>query len=370
MIIKRLKAKNFRNVKEANIEFSDGVNLLLGKNAQGKTNIIESIYIFSRGRSFRHADDKSLIRFGEQGFSIGIEYESATGKGTLEYSLYGKERRRMKNGYKIDKISEMIGSFNAVLFYPDDLSLVKGSPEERRLFLNVAISQCSPLYIGAYADYKKALDNRNCLLKSASKGMYVDESELSAWSELMATHASFIYVERMKYIKKLEVYAKRVVEDISEGRETLTLSYESDLSEDISEDRDRVKEEYLKIFSEGIMKERLAGVSLYGPHRDDMEIRINGTDARSFASQGQQRSIVLALKLAEGEVSRDVNGEYPVFLLDDVLSELDEGRQRYILSGLSSRQIIISACQDDANVIKADKIIEVKDGEYTPCTFT
>lgn len=369
MIIKRLRAKNFRNVREADIEFSDGVNLLLGKNAQGKTNIIECIYMFSRGRSFRHADDKNLIRFGEDGFNIGIDYVSAAGKGTLGYSLFGKERRRTKNGYKISKISEMIGSFNAVLFYPDDLSLVKGSPEERRLFLNVAISQCSPLYIGAYADYKKALDNRNCILKLASKGMYVDESELSAWSELMATHAAFIYLERMKYIKKLEVYAKRVVEDISGGKETLTLSYESDIHSEIS-DEEAVRAEYKRIFSEEIMRERLAGVSLFGPHRDDMEIKINGTDARAYASQGQQRSIVLALKLAEGEVSRDINGEYPVFLLDDVLSELDEGRQRYIISGLSGKQIIISACQDDVGVIKADKIIEVKDGEYKPCTFT
>ena len=369
MIIKRLKAKNFRNIKNADIEFSENVNLLLGKNAQGKTNIIESIYMFSRGRSFRHADDKSLVRFGEEGFSIGIEYVSKRGKETLEYALYGRERKRLKNGYKIEKISEMIGSFGAVLFYPDDLSLVKGSPEERRMFLNVAISQCSPLYIGAYADYKKALENRNCLLKLASKGLFVDESELSAWSELMAEHASYIYKERIEYIKKLEVYAKRVVNDISGGKESLSLSYESDIEGELT-DREEIKREYKRIFSSEIMRERMAGVSLFGPHRDDIEIKINDIDARAYASQGQQRSIVLSLKLAEGEVSRDVNGEYPVFLLDDVLSELDEGRQKYILSGLSGRQIIISACQDDANVIKADKIIEVKDGEYTPCTFT
>ena len=361
MIINRLKAENFRNIKKAEIEFSPGVNLLLGKNAQGKTNVIECIYMFSRGRSFRHADDKSLVRFGEEGFRIGMEYESASGGGSLEYAMFGKERRRMKNGYKIERISEMIGSFSAVLFYPDDLSLVKGGPEERRAFLNIAISQCYPSYIGIYADYKRALENRNCILKNAAKGFYFDERELIAWSELMATYAADIYKERKEYIKKLEVYAKRVVNDISAEKEDIMIGYSSDIEEGDGAD---LKELYRKVFTERLMEERKAGVTLFGPHRDDMEITVNGKSARSYASQGQQRSIVLALKLAEGEVCREIMGEYPVFLLDDVLSELDEQRQRYIMSGLEGRQIIISACSDDADMIKPDKVIEVSGGEY------
>lgn len=361
MIIKKLKAESFRNIKKAEIEFSPGVNLLLGKNAQGKTNVIECIYMFSRGRSFRHADDKSLVRFGDDGFRIGIEYENASGGGTLEYAMFGKERRRLKNGYKIERISEMIGSFSAVLFYPDDLSLVKGGPEERRAFLNIAISQCHPSYISIYSDYKRALENRNCILKNVAKGFYFDEKELNAWSDLMAGYAADIYKERKEYIKKLEVYAKRVVKDISASNEDIEISYSSDIGDGAS---DGVKELYRRVFTENIMEERRAGVTLYGPHRDDIEITVNGKSARSYASQGQQRSIVLALKLAEGEVCREIMGEYPVFLLDDVLSELDEQRQRYIMSGLEGRQIIISACSDDANMIKPDKIIEVSGGEY------
>lgn len=367
MIIKKLRAESFRNIKSAEIEFSPGVNLLLGKNAQGKTNIIECIYMFSRGKSFRHTDDKNLVRFGDEGFRIGIEYENKKGTGTLEYALFGKERKRLKNGYKTEKVAEMLGSFSAVLFYPDDLLLVKGGPEERRLFLNVAISQCHPSYVGIYADYKRALENRNCILKNASKGFYIDESELDAWSELMARYAADIYKERREYIKKLEVYAAEVIADISSGKEKINISYQSDIpdmeeGEELS--RDDAERLYKSILKERINDERKAGTSLFGPHRDDMEIEINGVSARSYASQGQQRSIVLALKLAEGEVCRSILGEYPVFLLDDVLSELDEQRQSYIMSGLSGRQIIITACSDDTGMIKADKTIEVRDGEY------
>ena len=170
MIIKRFRAENFRNIEKCDIEFADGVNLLHGKNAQGKTNCLEGIYIFSRGKSFRGRDDSELIKFGEEGFRISIEYEDKYGDETLEYALFGKERLRKKNGYKINKITEMVGSFKCVLFYPDNLGLVKGGPDERRNFLNVASSACFPAYMKHYADYKSALENRNCILKFMQKG--------------------------------------------------------------------------------------------------------------------------------------------------------------------------------------------------------
>ena len=188
MILKRFKAENFRNIECCDISFDSGVNLLYGNNAQGKTNAVEGIYLFARGKSFRASEDKELIKFGADGFRIFIEYEDKKGINTLEYALFGRERRRRKNGYKIDKIKEMLGSFKAVLFYPDDLGLVKDSPEERRAFLNVAISQCYDSYITYYSNYKKALENRNCLLKLSSKGMYVDENELISWSHYMAEY--------------------------------------------------------------------------------------------------------------------------------------------------------------------------------------
>ena len=364
MKLKRFKAQGFRNIESCDIEFSDGVNLLYGDNAEGKTNAIEGIYVFSRGKSFRAKEDSELIKFGEDGFNLYIEYEDSIGKNTLEYSLYKKERRRKKNGYRIDKVKDMIGSFKSVLFYPDDLLLVKGGPEERRDFLNVAIGQCYNSYIGYYASYKKALENRNCLLKFASKGMYFDERELISWSEYMAEHASFIYLMRLEYIKRLEKYSSKIMKEISEGKEDMTLSYKSDIEEEISE-REEIKKEYIKILTENIDKEKIVGVSLYGPHRDDLVININGKSARSYSSQGQQRSIVLSLKLGEGEVSREICGEYPVFLFDDVLSELDDGRKNYILSGTEDRQVIITSCENNDDIKVFKNKIKVNSGRYS-----
>ena len=363
MIIKEFSAKNFRNIEECNIKFSPGVNLLYGKNAQGKTNVIEGIYLFSRGKSFRCESERDLIRYEKEGFNLSIEYEDKTGNNSLEYSLYGKERKRKKNGYKINKLYEMIGSFKSVLFYPDDLGLVKNGPEERRNFINVAISQCFPSYIKNYADYKVALENRNSLLKFMQKGMYVDKKEFEAWSSSMAEYASFIYLSREDYIKRINENAKKILFEISDGKEDLSLVYKSNLEESFTE-REKIREEYIKVFSSDVEREIAAGTSLFGPHRDDVEIYINGKKAKSFASQGQQRSIVLSLKLAEGEVVREICGEYPVFLFDDVLSELDEDRRSYVLSGIGEKQIIITACDPDECRMYTETEIDVSEGKY------
>ena len=362
MIIKRFIAENFRNINNCDIKFSKGVNLLYGNNAQGKTNTIEGIYIFARGKSFRASEDKELVKFEKEGFRLYIEYEDKKGENSLEYSFFGRERRRKKNGYKIDKIKEMIGNFKAVLFYPDDLSLVKNSPEERRAFLNVAISQCYNDYIGYYTNYKKALENRNCLLKMASKGMYVDNNELISWSYYMAEYASYLYIIRKDYTEKLNKYAKVLMQQISDGKEEIELTYKSDIKKEVRE-RKEAEEEYKRIFTEEIEREKIVGSSLFGIHRDDILININGVSARLYASQGQQRSIVLCLKLGEGEVIKEVCGEYPVFLFDDVLSELDEKRKKFVIEGIGERQIIITSCEKENNFLP-DKKIEVDLGMY------
>ena len=363
MILKKFSAENFRNVENESISFLPGVNLLYGDNAQGKTNAIEAIYLFARGKSFRAKEDKELLKFNEQGFRIAIEFYSKNGEERLEYSLFGKERLRKKNGYKISKIKDMIGSFKAVLFSPDDLSLVKESPEERRSFLNVAISQSYPSYIDIYSNYKKALDNRNHILKEASQGRFYDENELDSWSEYMAEYASYINLMRREYVKKAEFYSNKTIKEISSGNEDINLFYKSDI-DDKNFEREEIKKEYVRIFKEKKEREKFAGISLSGPHRDDIEININGKSARNFASQGQQRSIVLSLKIAEGEIIKELFGEYPVFLFDDVLSELDEKRKNYILKGKGEKQIIISSCERDENMFCADRIIRVKDGKY------
>ncbi len=364
MVIKKLKAENFRNIKKCEIELSPGVNIFYGNNAQGKTNAIEAMYIFARGKSFRATEEKELIRFSEDGFRIYAEYEDKSGINSLEYSLFGKDRRRKKNGYKLESVKEMIGNIKAVLFYPDDLLLIKEGPEKRREFLNVAISQCYKSYINYYHNYKKALENRNCLLKFISKGMYVDENELISWSYYMAEYAAHIYVMRKEYVEKLKVYSEKIMREISEGNENLDIFYKSDIRSDIS-DINEAKEEYKKVLTSEIEREKAVGTSLFGIHRDDLLVNINGRAARLFSSQGQQRSIVLSLKLGEGEVNRDICGEYPIFLFDDVLSELDEKRKKYVLDGIGEKQIIITSCEDDNNLNKDVNKIRVNMGEYS-----
>ncbi len=363
MIVKKFEAQNFRNIENCDISFSSGINLIHGKNAQGKTNSLEGIYIFSRGRSFRTADDKELIKNGSDGFHISIEYEDFSGKGSLEYAFFGKERRRRKNGYKINKVTEMIGSFKTVLFYPDDLKIIKEGPEQRRNFLNIAASQCYPAYIKVYTDYKKALENRNCILKNAKMGLYFDKEELDSWSNTMSEYASLIFKYRKDYIEKLSVYAENIQREISDGKEGLSLLHKSGIDKDIIE-KEEIKRKYFELLSSNIEKELAAGVTLYGPHRDDIEIFINGEDTRSYASQGQQRSAVLSLKLAEGEVNRNICGEYPVYLLDDVLSELDEKRKKFVINGIKEKQVIITSCENDNDMKFADSLIEVKGGKY------
>ena len=361
----RFSAEGFRNIDSCDIRFSDGANLLVGGNAEGKTNAVEGIYLFSRGRSFRTADDKELVGFGKEGFRISIEYEDGDGVSTLEYALFGRSRQRKKNGYKLSGVSEMLGSFRSVLFFPDDLRLVKGEPEERRSFLNVAIAQCFPAYLSDYKRFKEALENRNALLKAASKGQYVDRAELQSWSDVMAEYSKDIYIARKKYISMLGVYARQHALSLSGGREELTLSHKCDIPLEIS-DADGILSEYKRVYSENAEREMAAGTSLYGPQRDDLVITINGTLAKSFASQGQQRSAVLSLKLAEGGVIKELFGEYPVFLFDDVLSELDDERREYVAGKIEGMQTVITSCEGTERLSGDVSVIEVKGGKYVP----
>ena len=360
MKINKFKAENFRNIEKCEIEFTDGVNLIYGGNALGKTNVIEGIYLFSRGRAFRTSSEKDLVRYGEAGFRIGLDYQTKDGEVSLEYASFGREKRRRRNGYAVKSVKELIEGFKAILFHPDNLSLVKGGPEERRAFLNVAAAQYYPAYISDYTRFSNALDNRNALLKNASRGMYVDDGELVAWSESMAEYAALVYKTRKEYLKKLEVYVKEIGLKISDGKEAISFEYKADVEEN---DEDVFKT-YKEVLTSNLDKEKIVGSSLYGPQRDDIIIKINGQPTRGFASQGQQRSIVLSMKLAEGEVIKDTFGEYPVFLLDEMLSELDEGRRKFVLDSLDGKQTIITACECEEMKPLARNLIEIKDGQY------
>ncbi len=370
MVLHRFNALRYRNIREAELFFSPGMNLLSGENAQGKTNVLEGIYFFARGKSFRGAGDGEQVFFGERGFSLSLSYLSGARENILSYRFENGKREREKNGYTVSSASEMIGSFRAVLFYPEHLSLVKGGPAERRLFLNVAISQLDGVYVKHLSSYQKRLENRNFILKTAQKTGYLDQDLLDSFSEGMAAAAAYIHARREEYIARLLPHAQEFLLSLSGGREALVLSYESSLQdfprEGEGERESALFEGYLRLFKDNISREVAAGTTLYGIQRDDMEIKIGARDARLYASQGQQRSVVLALKLGEGEVSHDLGGEYPVYLFDDVLSELDEARRLSVISLGGDRQMIVTSCEAGVLGRYAAREIRVENGVYTP----
>lgn len=357
MVCKSIDYLNFRNITSVHIDFHDGINVLCGDNAEGKTNALEGIYIFASGRSFRTHSDSDLIRFGEKCSKIKLVYSDSTTTNTLEFvTNTNKQRICKKNFVSLKKLSEFVGNFQAVLFCPEHLSIVKNGPSERRFFLDSALSQISPVYLGTLQRYHNILRQRNALLKKKMfSGGDIDNifrEELEIWSDQLAEEAKYISEARYKYI---ELLGKKTAEHLlcmTSGKESVSLSYDEPIS----------KEKYLVKLRSNIEREVKNGMTLFGIHRDDMTIQISGKDARLFASQGQQRSSALSMKLAEGDIIYERRGEYPVFLLDDILSELDEKRKSYILEGLKDRQVIITSCE---NNISGDRIFSVKNGNYT-----
>lgn len=360
MVLNRIELNNFRLTERESISFSDGVNLLYGKNAQGKTNVLEAIYFFARGRSFRGGKDSDIVRFGEQGYSVKIEFTRDDGEHTLEYRYYDGQRQRLCNDVKVP-IKEMIGKFNAVFFCPDHLSIIKDEPSERREFLNIALSQLYGEYVALLADHKKLLAGKNALLKSEEP---FDIALLRAYNAQFAEVSAKIWMYRREYIEKLEKSVQNTICEISGGREKAKIFYKSDIPAEKSQLGDVITY-YRELFSEYERRETAAKMSLCGVQRDDLLFMINDRDARQFASQGQQRSIALALKIGEGEIITAEKGESPVYLFDDVLGELDEDRKNYVLSRTVGRQMILTACEKgDYLNLEEVKMIAVEGGKY------
>lgn len=361
MILKRIRARGFRNIEEGEIAFTPGVNLIFGRNAEGKTNLLEAVYYFARGKSFRGAKDSELCRFGSRFYEIEAAFSGGGREKRLLYRYTGREKVRLINGAPAESAAEMIGHFRAVLFHPEHLSLVKGAPALRREFLNVAISQVMPAYIGVYAAYQRILDQRNSLLKQANSGLYTDACELAVWSERLAESAARVAGMRYRYLSMLSPRAEALLSEISLGRERLSLSYRSEVVED---EEESMRERYRRLFLSDHAREIAAGFTVFGPHHDDIRMELSGHSAKEFASQGQQRSITLALKLGEGEVSSEISGEYPVFLFDDVMSELDAGRRSFLLSALAGRQILLTACDERDFTGTTATLIHTEGGRY------
>ena len=347
MLIKELTLHQFKNAAEETLPFGEGVNVICGENASGKTNLLEAMFFFAAGKSFRGCKDRELIRFGEEEARAEIRFfrgmENAVDTRMGVFFRKSQKRQITVEGQPVRKLAEYLGLFRAVIFTPDHLHLVKGAPENRRRFLDLAICQSFPRYAASVHEYGRLLQQKNALLK----GENPDKRLLEVYNERMAISAAVITLNRFRYLENLAREAQEVQREMSSGTELLDLRYSSQVGAKEGQTAEELREGYRVLFASHAETEIRRGTALFGPQKDDFSVLINKKDARLFGSQGQQRSAVLALKLAEGELSKRLTGEYPVFLLDDILSELDAGRRGYILSHLSGRQVILTGCEPE-----------------------
>lgn len=349
MNVLRIRTENFRNLERQELELCEGTNVIFGKNAQGKTNLLEAVYLFTQGKSFRTNRDRDMVAFGKEYADVSILFHSQDRENEFSIRLFGDNRRRevRLNGVELTKLQEVTGNFYTVLFTPEHLNLVKEGPAERRKFLDTAICSLKPRYYKATEDYGRILTQKNALLKDLHRYPSLADT-LSVWNDRLASAGAYITYMRASYIRSLAAKCAENHLRISGGRESLALEYqffdengETEPLLDLKTCKAALKDAIDAAFEE----ELRAGVSLVGPHRDDINILLGGKQARLFASQGQQRSIVLSMKLAESELVHSDSGEMPVLLLDDILSELDRTRQSYILDQITDKQVILTTCE-------------------------
>ena len=370
MYCKKVSLTNFRNISECSLDFCDGINILAGENAQGKTNLLEAIFYASVGRSFRATSSNEMISFGKRTATLSIDYQSdkKERQDNITIQLFSDKKKTVeKNHLRVERLSDIVGSFRSVLFCPEHLSLIKDGPLERRTYLDIAISRISPKYIRSLQRYSYFLKQRNALIKSAVSNRDVFDATVDLWSEQLATEAAEITYYRVEFLKRVSAIVSSCFEDMTGKKESVEIIYRGSASLDAEEysNREAVKQKYISLLSSSHDREIFVGSTLWGIHKDDIEIKINGKNARSFASQGQQRSLALALKLAEGEICKEEFGDYPVFLFDDVLSELDDTRRNYMLRFAKGKQVIITTCEMKVvEALDADKKILVVNGTY------
>lgn len=352
MWINKIKLENFRNYDQLSLKLCKNINIFYGDNAQGKTNIIEAIYLNSIGKSFRTNKDNEMIKIDKKYSNIDIEYKKKDREGNIHINL-DKKKNVFINKIKIKKLSELLGKVNIVIFNPDDINILKGSPINRRKFLDIMISQLKPKYIHTLNLYHKTIEQRNNYLRQI-KDNIMDENLLDIWDEQLAEYAVIVSEYRQLYINKIEEKINKIHSEITDNKEVVDIKY-------LTECNDR--EIYINKLKERRKVDIIKGYTTKGIHRDDFKININKMPLDIFGSQGQHRTIVLSLKICELNIIYDEIGEYPILLLDDFMSELDEKRRKNLLEKIKDIQVIIT-CTDKISIANKEVLIyNVQDGK-------
>lgn len=352
MKIESFRADGYRNLQNVDIKLHPKLNILCGKNAQGKTNVLEALWLCSGQKSFRGAKDRELINIGRNEFRLALDFSDKRRGQSVSLSAIRNDIKNKKiqlNGVDIRSLSGLLGAFQCVVFTPEDLELSKGSPDIRRNFLDMSVSQIKASYRSVIEKYKRILEQRNLQLKQINAGR-ADDSMLDVWDVQLAQMGAYITVLRYNYSKKLQRTASELFKDISDGKEDLKLVYHSTVFDSLDGRNDykgELFDEYLAKLSKSRNDDIHAGFTIHGVHRDDLKCFINALYAKDFASQGQHRSIALILKLSQAYILGQEIYDPPCILLDDVLSELDAGRQNFVMNKIDGMQVLITCCDED-----------------------
>ena len=345
MYVKKLQLRNFRNYESQDVEFSEKLNVLYGENAQGKTNILEAVFLCSTGRSHRTQKDAEMIRFGENAAVVGLTLERKPyGEFRIEIELQRTGRKSiMINGVPQKRAGDLLGRLNCVIFSPEDLAVIQDEPQVRRRFLDMFISQIKPAYYFNLQRYINILRQRNTLLRQSRDNPRLLDT-IAAWDIPLAETGAKVMRERRFFIERTGEYAKINHSAITGGREELAVSYDPSLKEKEKEE-DIIKNAFLKTLERSLDADLARMTTWYGPHKDDIAIMLDGKNIRLFGSQGQQRTAALALKMAQVDVMAAETGDIPVLLLDDVMSELDRGRQANLSLNMKNAQTFMTGTE-------------------------
>ncbi len=356
MIIKSLELVDYRNYKDLNIEFDPGTNILYGDNAQGKTNILEAIYLSATTKSHKGSKDSEIINFDKDEAHIRVIIEKEDNEKRIDMHLRSSKSKGIAiDGQKIKKAADLLGIVNVVFFSPEDLNIIKNGPGERRRFADMELCQLDSFYLYNLNNYNKIIGQRNKLLKDIYFHPDLRET-LNIWDSQLVSYGSKIIERRKAFADQISEIIKEYHLKLSGGREDIVIKYEPNVS----------IEDYASKMNDAQNRDVSAKMTTTGPHRDDFSFIVNGIDIRKFGSQGQQRTAALSLKLSEIELVKKITKDTPVLLLDDVLSELDSNRQNYLLDSIGDVQTIITCTGLDEFVndnFKIDKTFKVTEGE-------